>query len=672
MNRDNHPWGPVTAANIEFTESGTPRSLDFDDYYFNTEDGLDESRYVFLTGNHLPARWQSHSHEHFCIAETGFGTGLNFLLTWQAWRELPEPRPDLHYIGIEQQPLCAADLSRALSLWPSLQPLADQLLETYPGLLPGQHRLVLEQGQLRLDLWWEEAGSALADLAGREQPLIDAWYLDGFTPARNASMWTAALFKDMATLSRQNATFATFTAAGDVRRGLSAVDFAVEKMVGFGKKRECMRGTFGGQPTDVADRDQTPWDRPLRPQARPGHALIVGGGLAGCHAAAALARRGIAVTLLEQGELASRGSGNDQGILYTRISKRHSSLVDFALQSFRFASSLYREMLQTGLLQSGLDGELCGNFQQSVNTAEMNTVADSLHGMESLAQVLDSKQANTLLGIDQPHGGYWYPQSGWLRPASVCATLVQHPNITVVANCGALTLQNDDGEWHAMNEDMCVASAPCAIVAAGTQTAGFEQMNWLPLQAIRGQTTQLPALDNFSGLKAGLCHVGYIAPSRLGQHCIGATFDVTPDDPETLPEDHRVNLNKLGDAVPAWQEVLQNLDSELLDGRVGYRCASPDYLPIVGPAPDYSGFITDYDGLRKDAKRIVPSPGPNLAGLYLSTAHGSRGLTSTAISAELLASMICEEPPPLSRTLCRALHPARFIIRDLSRNRISQ
>ena len=117
MKRDHLPWRPVQPATVRWTASGAPVATAFDDVYYSQDNGLEESRHVFLQGNDLPQRWHSHPWPHFCIGELGFGTGLNFLLTWQAWRELPASRPDLHYLAIEKHPLSPADLGAALVAW---------------------------------------------------------------------------------------------------------------------------------------------------------------------------------------------------------------------------------------------------------------------------------------------------------------------------------------------------------------------------------------------------------------------------------------------------------------------------------------------------------------------------------------------------------------------------
>ncbi|MEZ5571557.1 MAG: bifunctional tRNA (5-methylaminomethyl-2-thiouridine)(34)-methyltransferase MnmD/FAD-dependent 5-carboxymethylaminomethyl-2-thiouridine(34) oxidoreductase MnmC [Halioglobus sp.] len=670
MMQANSPWRPVQGAALHWNDSGAPVSDTFADVYYSQDNGLEESRHVFLLGNDLPRRWRDHDLPHFCVGELGFGTGLNFLLTWQAWREHTLPRPDLHYVSIEKHPLTREDLARALAQWPVLQTLAQPLLEAYPGLLPGQHRILFDEGRVRLDLWWEDAGAVLPDMASTEQALVDAWYLDGFAPARNESMWTPALLAAVAMLSRPQASCATFTAAGQVRRTLAEVGFHVTKVPGYGRKRESLRAVYTGTAATKASDKRMPWDLPAAASARPDHVLVLGAGLAGCATAAALARRGVEVTIIEQGLVANAGSGNDQGVLYTRLSRKHSALVDFSLQAFQFAANSYGDMFRCGQLTTALDGELCGSFQQSDDTEELAALAVALHGVEALAQVLGADAANTLLGVEQPKAGLWYPRSGWLHPAAVCRALLADKRIALLENCGAVTLHRDNGQWYALADGKTIAHAPCAIAAMGTGTTALQPFQWLSLQSIRGQTTQLPSVAPFANLRAALCHEGYIAPVRGGRHCIGATFTLDVTDPAPLADDNLANITKLAAAVPAYKQALEALEPSALEGRVGFRCASPDYLPVVGPAPDFAGFLSEFAGLRKNAKRSTGLRGPYLPGLYINAAHGSRGLTSTPLAAEVLASMLCEEPLPISRDLSRALSPARFIIRDLTRNRI--
>ncbi len=670
MIRGNTPWHPLVTAEISWKENDSPYSSRFDDYYYSSEDGWEESHYVFLRGNQLAQRMSSHAHPSFCIVETGFGTGLNFLLTWKLWQELPQPRPRLHFISVEKYPLTKDDLHRALGTWPALEELAGQLVAQYPLPLAGQHRIELEDGAVILDLWWEDAQDALSELASYGQHSIDAWYLDGFSPNRNQKMWTDEIFHCIADLSREGATFATFTAAGDVRRALLGAGFHVSKTPGFGKKRECMHGVLTRErtTTPVGERPgSTPWDICSSTPSAPHSALVIGAGIAGCTAAAALARRGIKVCILDSGTVANAGSGNDQGVLYTRLSRKHSPLSDFSLQSYLFALRFYRQLLTSGKLREGIDGALCGSFHQSDKIEEMAAMDSLLQSVPDLAQMLPASAANEILGIEQEKSGFWYPKSGWMHPAAVCHTLLEHKNIQLLENTGPITLKPTNNGWAAVSDGQVVAEAACVVLATGTATTGMYGLDWLPLQAIRGQTSTLPANDNTHALRAVLCHSGYISPARMGKHCMGATFNIKDEDGEIRALDHRKNLDALGAAIPSWQDELARLDEQRMAGRVGYRCASPDYLPLVGAVPNRTLFLQNYAPLRKNARQTIACAGEFMPGLFLSTGHGSRGLTSTPLAAEILASTICGEPAPLSRELNRAISPARFIIRDLRR-----
>jgi tRNA 5-methylaminomethyl-2-thiouridine biosynthesis bifunctional protein len=470
----------------------------------------------------------------------------------------------------------------------------------------------------------------------------------------------------MARASREGATFGTFTAAGQVRRDLAAAGFRVERVAGYGRKRECLAGALQSSPREEAHG----WDIETGGQSVPERVLVLGAGLAGSFAAHALARRGVEVTVLDTAGVASGGSGNEQGVLYTRLSRRHSPLVDFALQSYCHALNAYRGMFASNILETGHDGELCGCFHQHGDEEELRALQPLLGDVADFAQVLDAVTANGLLGIEQAAGGFWHPGSGWLHPPAVCRALLDAPGVDLREHCGPLTLVREDGRWQARTKREVIAQAPCAIVATGVATAAMPGLEWLPLQAIRGQTTLLPATDALSRLRAALCHEGYVTPARTGTHCVGATFDPGDMEPSLRKADHRLNLERLGRAVPGWQDELAALDPQCIEGRVGWRCASPDYLPMVGPVPDREAFLEDFAALRRNAKTVITGRGRYLPGLYLNTAHGSRGLTSTPLAAELLASLVCCEPPPVCRELSRALAPARFIIRDLSRNRI--
>ncbi|MEM8561222.1 MAG: bifunctional tRNA (5-methylaminomethyl-2-thiouridine)(34)-methyltransferase MnmD/FAD-dependent 5-carboxymethylaminomethyl-2-thiouridine(34) oxidoreductase MnmC [Pseudomonadota bacterium] len=669
MIRQHIPWKPAPAGVVEFTDRGTPRSARFRDIYYSDEHGLDESQHVFVDGSGLPRRWQRHDLPTFCIGETGFGSGLNFLLSWRAWKAARTPKPRLHYVSLERYPLKHKDIRQTLSNWPQLSPLSEQLLQQYPGLLPGQHRLIFESGRIVLDLWWHDADAALRHLSTWRPPFVDAWYLDGFAPSRNAQMWQPSVLNNVAAISREGATLSTFTVAGTVRRTLEEAGFRVEKVRGFGRKRECLRGTF----VETQRREacvRTGWDSPAYQEHLPTEVIIIGAGLAGCMTAAALNRRGVRVILLESDTLAGAGSGNNQGILYHRIHREHSPLADFGTQSYQHAVTLYRHLFAAGGLRDGVDGALCGSFHQQPDRPGLAGVADQLADVSEYAQYVSASAANDLLGVEQSSDGIWFPQSGWLHPAAVCNALIDSPLSTLNSGCGHVSLNPLPSGWRASARNGQHWDASCVVVATGAQTLNLAQTSWLPLQAIRGQTTDLPYTALPTGLRAAFCHEGYIAPAREGIYSIGATFDLGDMELAARKDDSQRNLQLLAKALPAWTQSLKRLANTNLEARVGFRCASPDYLPLAGRVPDRGPFAARFGDLRRNARLEVEEPGCYLPGLFVVTGLGSRGLTSAPLLGELIASEVCQELPPLCRDLARTLNPGRFIIRDLCRNRL--
>ncbi|MGZ8252540.1 MAG: tRNA (5-methylaminomethyl-2-thiouridine)(34)-methyltransferase MnmD, partial [Methylophilaceae bacterium] len=273
-------------------QAGQPYSTEFDDIYFSTESGLEETRYVFLAQNQLTERWRSMGADLFTIAETGFGTGLNFLCAWQLWDEIAPQQARLHFVSTEQYPLTQADMQTALALWPELSEHSQQLLAQYPDLSSGWHRLVFNQGRVTLTLMIGDANNTLPQLKAH----VDAWFLDGFAPAKNPAMWQPALFANMARLSHAGTSFATFTSAGVVRRGLEAAGFSANKVAGYGRKREMLSGHYQDPKPIVRTVSVVPKDTdPQSPQA-----IVIGGGIAGTASSHALARRGWQVTLIER------------------------------------------------------------------------------------------------------------------------------------------------------------------------------------------------------------------------------------------------------------------------------------------------------------------------------------------------------------------------------------
>ncbi|MEH6492988.1 bifunctional tRNA (5-methylaminomethyl-2-thiouridine)(34)-methyltransferase MnmD/FAD-dependent 5-carboxymethylaminomethyl-2-thiouridine(34) oxidoreductase MnmC [Halopseudomonas sp.] len=652
------------AAELDWIDGGQPFSTRFSDVYFSRDAGLDETRHVFLQHNRLPERWaQLTTGSRFCIAETGFGTGLNFLAAWQLWDQVAPIDAQLHVVSTEKYPLTPQDLCKALALWPELATWTQQLLQQYRGLTPGWQHFSFAEGRVTLTLLIGDLFDTLPHLDAQ----VDAWFLDGFAPAKNPDMWQPALFQRMAELSTAQATVATFTSVGNVRRGLQAAGFSMRKVKGFGRKREMLCGSLDSRP---ADRWHAPWyARPEQPARAERHALVIGGGLAGCSTAHALARRGWRVTLLERhNQLAQEASGNPQGILYAKLSPHHPPLSRFIQSSYQYSLRLLaRELPPTadnwqpcGVLQ------LAGSAKDAARQAQL--AAQGYPG--DFLQALDADQASAVAGVTVEHSGLFFPGAGWVNPPTLCRRLAEHPLIRIQPLAQAEQLERTGGVWQVRSASgEIIAAAPVAVICCAHESARFQQSAHLPLKAIRGQITHLPVTAQSQGLRTVLCADGYISPARQGQHHLGASFRFDRLDNHPSNEENLSNL----DLLPALSKQLQDSFAACrerateLEARAALRCTSPDYLPLIGPLAEASSFAERYAVLNKDASQQPTAPAPWHSDLFINTAHGSRGLISCPLGAELVAAWITGEPLPLPRDLSEAVHPNRFLLRTLIR-----
>jgi tRNA 5-methylaminomethyl-2-thiouridine biosynthesis bifunctional protein len=655
---------PVLHAQLDWDDQGRPHSRVFDDVYFSDKSGLEETRYVFLEQNRLQERFATlPGHGHFVIGETGFGTGLNFLCAWQLFNEHAPAQARLHFVSVEKYPLSHADLARALSLWPELKVLADQLLGQYVAIHQGFQRLILENGHVTLTLLIGDALEQLPQLDAQ----VDAWFLDGFAPAKNPDMWTAELFAELARLAAPGSTISTFTSTGWVRRLINAAGFKMKRTPGIGHKWEILRGEFLGWPAETpAPAPSKPWFARPAPLAGERSALVIGGGLAGCTTAASLAARGWQVNLLERhAALAQEASGNPQGVLYLKLSAHGTALSQLILSGFGHTRRLLEH------LHRGVDWDGCGVLQLAFDAKEAQRQAQLAEAFApDLLHLLDQDQAQTRSGVALEHGGLFFPEGGWVHPPALCQWQAAHPLIKVLNHHEALELHRVEGQWHAMHGDKRLASASVVVLAGAAEIKRFPMSADLPLKRIRGQITRLAQTPQSQALATVVCAEGYVAPPRLGEHTLGASFNFTRDDLTPTAAEHAGNLDMLREiSVDLMQRLgTDHLSPEQLEGRAAFRCTSPDYLPIIGPLAEREAFDQAYAVLRKDARHVPDTPCPWLDGLYINSGHGSRGLITAPLCAELLAAWLDDEPLPLPRSVAEACHPNRFALRALIRS----
>ncbi|OOQ43668.1 bifunctional tRNA (5-methylaminomethyl-2-thiouridine)(34)-methyltransferase MnmD/FAD-dependent 5-carboxymethylaminomethyl-2-thiouridine(34) oxidoreductase MnmC [Pseudomonas fluorescens] len=652
-------------AQLDWDDQGRPYSRVFDDVYFSDKSGLDETRYVFIEQNRLAERFAALPEGgRLVIGETGFGTGLNFLCAWQVFEQHAAAGARLHFVSVEKYPLSPADLQRALALWPELKVFADQLLEQYVAIHQGFQRLTLDHGRVTLTLLIGDALEQLPQLDAR----IDAWFLDGFAPAKNPDMWTAELFAELARLAAPGASISTFTSTGWVRRLLNAAGFKMKRTPGIGHKWEILRGEFLGWPLETpAPALDKPWFARPAPLTGERQALVIGAGLAGCASAASLAARGWQVTLLERHDaIAREASGNPQGVLYLKLSAHGTALSQMIVSGFGYTRRLLEH------LQRGRDWDDCGVLQLAFNAKEAERQAQLAAAFPvDLLHLLDQPEAQAVAGIGLAHGGLFYPEGGWVHPPALCQWQAAHPLIQLLTHHDALELRKVEGRWQAWDGERLLADAPVVVLAGAAEIQRFPESAELPLKRIRGQITRLAQTPQSQALSTVVCAEGYVAPARLGEHTLGASFDFKSDDLTPTTAEHLGNLAMLEEISHDLVERLQadKLAPESLQGRAAFRCTSPDYLPIVGPLADTQAFTQAYAALGKDARQVPDVECPWIDGLYINSGHGSRGLITAPLSAELLAAWLDNEPLPLPRSVAEACHPNRFALRRLIRGK---
>ena len=671
IERGNKDWRLVSRPRLDFTKE-TPRSSEFDDDYYSPENGLSESTYVYIEGGDVVNRMQAlQAGETLIIGELGLGTALNLALILRAWSEHGPAGARCHVVTIEKHPLSRSQLRAANARWTSLSREFEIILKRWPSPIPGCHRRSELIDGLTVDFWWEDVSDALGDLESYGNRWVDLWFLDGFTPSRNEAMWSADVLRGVANLSRDSAHVATFTASGDVRRSLERVGFRVSKRPGFGRKRECLQGVLDLSVTSTDQQSArarpTAWDHPSHSH-EPQSCLVLGAGLAGSHIARRLAERNCKVTVLERGTIGSGGSTQPQGVIYTRPSHKHGKLTDFSLTAYEFSVDHHQQKFREGSLEDGIDGELSGYLQLASDDA-LERLAIAFDDEDSPLKVVTREAASLIAGVALTQGAQHYPGSGWLYPRAICTELLDHPNITVIEGIGDTTLRQGDGDqWFAIvATGDCVATGDTAVVTTAWEAVEDARLDWLPLQPIRGQTTLLPSQGGLEDLKCTVCHSGYTPPAKANQHCIGATYGLNETSTEERAADHETNIQQLRSQIPSLDSAI---NSEGHTGHAAVRCATADYLPIAGPVPDETEFMTTYDGLRHDRKRLIAKKQPNIKGLYVLTGLGSRGLTSAPLLSELLVSQMMDSPPPVTRYLYQAVSPARFLKQRLVKGQL--
>ncbi|MGC6358813.1 bifunctional tRNA (5-methylaminomethyl-2-thiouridine)(34)-methyltransferase MnmD/FAD-dependent 5-carboxymethylaminomethyl-2-thiouridine(34) oxidoreductase MnmC [Bisgaard Taxon 45] len=660
----------VQFADVHFNAENTPVSVQFDDVYFSNQDGLAESRYIFQEGNQLWQRWQQTTDAHFVIAESGFGTGLNFFAVTQRFREFRLAYPNaplkrLFFISFEKYPLPLAQLKLAHQAYPAFQSLAQQLQRYWLDPIVGCYRFHF--AETTLDLWFGDIMENLPQLGDYMCNKIDAWFLDGFAPSKNPQMWQDTLYQQMYRYTKAQGTFSTFTAASAVRKGLENAGFTVTKRKGYGKKRECLQG-IKAQPHSPTI--QAPWalfhSADLTPNA---DIAIIGGGVASVFSALSLIERGAKVTLYcEDALLASNASGNKQGAFYPQLSDDDLRYIRFYIHAFAYGQQRFNWAIEQGI---EFEHDCCGvalcayDDKSAVKLAKIS----ALHLPPSLYQPLSQQALSEKVGLPLPCDGGWIAQGAWLSPQqfvqNTFAFLAQH-GVVIKTQQNITALERQASHWLLKTEQGATFTHPVVVLANGHKLTQFSQTKALPLYPVRGQVSEIATSCQLKKLNAVICYDGYLTPmANSHTHCLGASHLRDNDDRSFSLQEQQENQQKIQTNL-ASVDWVNEVDTSNHQARIGIRCAVRDRIPMLGNVPDFEQQLTDYHNLynlrrRKQAiKQAAQYPN-----LFLIGALGSRGLTSAPLLAEILASLIYNEPLPVSEDILHQLNANRSWIRKL-------
>jgi tRNA 5-methylaminomethyl-2-thiouridine biosynthesis bifunctional protein len=543
---------PLVPARLAF-QDGVPYSAAFGDVYHSAAGGPGQAQHVFLGGNGLPQRWAGRG--RFVILETGFGFGLNFLATWQAWRRDPARPARLHYVSVEKHPFAHSDLQEIHSHYPDLKKEAAELHARWPMLVPGGHRIELDEAKVVLTLFFADI-KLLREL----RLAADAIYLDGFSPAKNPEMWSPALMRAVSRLAATGATAATWSVASSVRSALETAAFAVEKRPGFGHKKEMLVATNQRSNSPVF-------------LAKERKAIIVGAGLAGAAVCERLCARGWEVELIERhAGPAQEASGNHAGTFHPIVTPDDSVFARLTRAGFLY--SLFR----WSLLEKA-KWDRCGVLQLARNDKEAASQQRSVLGLpREYAQLVTREEAAAHAGVPVAAGGLWFPEAGWIRPQTLVRAQLEA--------CGSRLHIRYGFEIDSMPK------AAVVILANSFDAPKLHAVPHLRLRRVRGQLTHVPA-DSIEAPRVVVLRGGMVLPPVEGLCVVGASYDLEDEDPATREDSHAGNLERLANIIP-FDAKLKNLE-----GRVAFRAVTPDRLPVVGKIAEgvYGAFAYGSRGL---------------------------------------------------------------------------
>ncbi|MCM8513308.1 FAD-dependent 5-carboxymethylaminomethyl-2-thiouridine(34) oxidoreductase MnmC [Acinetobacter bereziniae] len=598
-----------------------PISKQFGDVYFSKDNGLLETRHVFLNGNDLETRLGAlRDFEYFCVGETGFGTGLNILALWQLWQQVrPDNHSHLHVISVEKFPLSKQDLIRALSVWSELKGFSQQLIEQYPLPIAGCHRLNFPEARFSIDLWLGDAHDVFP-LIAKTHP-VNAWFLDGFAPSCNPDMWEANVLNNLIRLSDIGTTFASFSVAGVLKRGLTQHGITISRPRGFGHKREMLKAIWNA-PEPIAEQSQELQlhnHRNSTDHFGQRQIAIIGAGIAGLSCAWGLAQRGHQVTIYEQSAPLSGASGNPLALLNPKLSPIEQSSEHLMTLAWQYALNHYQ------------------NFSAfrpiAVQQLAQKNPDELLHLASEYPQDLLKAQTAEQLDLHTQYKSLQLTQAGSVYPQQLKDQILEHPLIQLKhAKIENITQTNVQRLTLFDHQHSHLGDFDHVIVCCAKDSQHFFE-NFPILKPIRGQVSWLNNSQHKLNPKHAYSYGGYCMQLDDQQLILGASFYPNRDDTEVLAEDHVHNYDLIHSVFPQYAERLAPVAE--WHGRASVRAQSLDYFPLLGK-------------VEKDKE------------IYTFSGLGSKGFLFAPLCSEVLIAMILNEACPVPEALLRKLDVKRF------------
>ena len=516
-----------------------------------------------------------------------------------AWLNHVKQDQVLEFYSFDKYLFRLSDFKKLNDSNPELKECIAELELNYPKNIQGVQKIPLFDGRIILNLIVGEIDNTQKYIKLMNN--VDAWYLDGFSPSKNPDLWSLKLLKYIYKSCHEETTFSTYTSSGLVKNNLTESGFNHKRTEGFLDKRHMLKGKV------VKEQKKNSINTKV---------AVIGSGIAGCILSYTLAKKGMEVDLYEKSyNICSGASSHELLITYPRLSAHDTAFGSFTLHSYIFATNFYKRLKTDAWKRTGV---IILNHDAATEKRQSSLLEKRADG--EIYRFIDPVEASEISGIDIKLNGLIYEDAGYILPEEMCKFLIESPKINVFTSSQIKnitkkkeTVNFNIGKKEFKYQNVCLCT--------GGDTSEILDIDGISIK--RGQVTHIESLDSVSKIKLPICAKGYISPQVNNIHLVGSSYSDN-EDTDLSEDEHLYNLNNL--------KLVIDEEMNVVSGQTGHRAVSKDHMPIVG---------------KKD-------------GIYINTCHGSRASVTAPISAEIIASMIAGEAPPLMGRELESLSPDRF------------